>query len=145
MTASAPPRVRESLIAVVAACGGLVIAAGAFLPWLSLYAGLHPMRGVVGLYGRLVAAAGVVCLVAGVRHLLRPSSRLRRAVTVLSWGVAAFAAWLTGQLFITYHQLQANPMLIPRLGPGLFVVLVGSLVVGITASVAPRPGASIRL
>ncbi len=49
---------RERLVAVAAVVGGALIATGAFLPWLSLFAGLHPLRGVIGLNGRLLAAGG---------------------------------------------------------------------------------------
>src|SRR5207249_75574 len=57
----------ERLVAAAALVGGALVAAGAFLPWLSLFAGLHPLRGVIGLNGRLLAAGGGVCLVAAVR------------------------------------------------------------------------------
>lgn len=144
MTAGSPSRARERLVALVAVLGGVAIATGAFLPWLSLDAGLHPLRGVVGLYGRLMAAGGVVCLMAGVRQWLRPAVGVRRIVTVLGWVVAAFATWLTVQLIVSYHQLRANPMLVPRLGPGLFVVLAGSLVVGTTAAMLGREDSNLQ-
>lgn len=129
---------RERLVAPAAVASGALIAIGAFLPWLSLFAGLQPLRGVIGLNGRLLAAGGVVCLVAGVSYWLRPTPGLRRVVVVLGWALAGFTVWLTVQLFITYHELRANPMLVPRLGPGLFLAVAGSLLAGTTAGLRLR-------
>ena len=134
MIGAPPPHARERLVASAAVASGMLIALGAFLPWLSLFAGLHPMRGVIGLNGRLLAAGGALCLVAGVRYWQRPARRLRHAVAVLAWGLAGFTLWLTIQLFVTYRDLRANGMLVPRLGPGLFLALVGSLVAGVTGA-----------
>jgi hypothetical protein len=132
------PSTQERLAASAAVVGGALIAIGAFLPWLSLFAGLHPLRGVIGLNGRLLAAGGVVCLVAGVRCWHRPAVRLQRAVAVLGWALTGFAIWLTIQLLVTYHELRANPMVVPRLGPGLFLALVGSLLAAGTVVLRAR-------
>lgn len=127
-------RIQERLVAAAAVASGVLVASGAFLPWLSLFAGLHPLRGVIGLNGRLLAAGGVLCLAAGVRYWQRPGLRWRRTVAVLGWGLTGFTTWLIVQLLVTYRDLHANPMLVPRLGPGLFLALVGSLVTAATAS-----------
>ena len=132
------PSTQERLVASAAVVGGALIATGAFLPWLSLFAGLHPLRGVIGLNGRLLAAAGAVCLVAGVRYWQRPAPRLQRAVAVLGWVLTAFAICLAVQLFNSYRELRANPMLVPRLGPGLFLALLGSLLAAATALPSSR-------
>src|SRR5881296_3792973 len=124
----------ERLVAAAALVGGALVAAGAFLPWLSLFAGLHPLRGVIGLNGRLLVAGGGVCLVAGVCHWLRPTPGLERGVVVLGWALTGYAVWLIAQLFITYRELRTNPMLVPRLGPGLFLALFGALLAGATAA-----------
>jgi len=134
----------ERLVASAAAVGGALITIGAFLPWLSLFAGLHPLRGVLGLYGRVLAAGGALCLVAGVTYWRRPAPRLERAVAALGVALTGFGIWLTVQLLITYHELRANPMLVPRLGPGLFLVLVGSLLAGGTAALRVRTRAPDR-
>ncbi len=130
------PVTQERLVASAAAVGGALMTIGAFLPWLSLFAGLHPLRGVIGLNGRVLAVGGAVCLVAGVSYWRRPAPGLERAVAAIGLALTGFAIWLTVQLLITYRELRANPMLVPRLGPGLFLVLVGSLLAGGTA--APR-------
>src|SRR6266700_5520350 len=74
------------------------MAIGAFLPWLTLYAGLHPLRGVIGLNGRVFAAGGAVCLVAGVRGWIRPAPGVR-------WVVALFG----GALRIRHLADRATP------------------------------------
>jgi len=141
-----PPSTRERLVASAAVAGGALITIGAFLPWLTLFAGLHPLRGVIGLNGRVLAAGGAVCLVVGIRGWRRPAPGLERAVAALGWACAGFAIWLTVQLFITYRELRADPMLVPRLGPGLFLALIGSLLPAATAMLrlrswrAPPPG-----
>ncbi len=128
------PSTRERLVASTAVAGGALITIGAFLPWLSLFAGLHPLRGVIGLNGRLLAAGGAVCVVAGVRCWRRPVPGLEQVLAAFAWACTGFAIWLTVQLFITYRELRANPMLVPRLGPGLFLALLGSLLAGGTAA-----------
>src|SRR3989442_15653705 len=132
------PHARERLVASAAVASGMLIALGAFLPWLSLFAGLHPLRGVIGLNGRLLAAAGAVCLVAGVRYWQRPARGLQRAVAVLGWVLTPFATYLAVQLFNSYRELRANPMLVPRLGPGLFLALLRSLLAAATALPSSR-------
>jgi len=130
----------ERLVAAAALVGGALVAAGAFLPWLSLFAGLHPLRGVIGLNGRLLAAGGGVCLVAGVRYWLRPAPGLGRGLAVLGWVLTGYALWLIVQLLITYRELRTNPMLVPQLGPGLFVALGGALAAGITTALRGAGG-----
>ena len=134
----------ERRFALAAVAGGGLMAIGAFLPWLTLYAGLHPLRGVIGLNGRFLAAGGAVCLVAGVRGWVRPAPVVRWVVALVGGALAGFGVWLIVQLLITYHHLRANPMLVPRLGPGLFIAVAGALVAGATAArtLGRRPNAS---
>src|SRR5438034_7080912 len=98
----------ERRFALAAVAGGGLMAIGAFLPWLTLYAGLHPLRGVIGLNGRVLAAGGAVCLVAGLRGWLRPTPGVRWVVALLSGALAGFGVWLIVQLLITYHHLRAR-------------------------------------
>lgn len=144
MTASSSLHRRERLVAPIAVASGLLVVGGAFLPWLSLFAGLHPMRGVIGLNGRLLAAGGILCLLAGVYYWRHPAPRLGRALAVLAAGLTGFSIWLTIQLFITYHGLRTNPMLVPRLGPGLFIALGGSLAVAVATTAALRRRPDVR-
>lgn len=138
---------QERLVGSAAVVGGALIAIGAFLPWLSLFAGLHPLRGVIGLNGRLLAVGGVICLVAGVGCWRRAAPGMQRGVAVLGCALAGFAVWLIVRLLTTYRDLSANPMLVPRLGPGLFVALAGALLAGTTAALrlrGPRPRSRAR-
>jgi hypothetical protein len=132
MIGAAHPHARERLVAAAAVASGMLIALGAFLPWLSLFAGLHPMRGVIGLNGRVLAAGRALCVVAGIQYWRRPAPRLQRALAALAGALTGFAIWLTIQLLSTYRELRTNPMLVPRLGPGLFLALMGSLLAGAT-------------
>jgi hypothetical protein len=138
------PTAHERRVASAAVAGGVLMAIGAFLPWLTLYAGLHPLRGVIGWNGRILAAGGAVCFVAGVRGWLRPAPGVRWVVALVGGALAGFGVWLIVQLFITYRHMRANPMLVPRLGPGLFIAVAGALVAGATAArgLARRPDAS---
>jgi len=138
------PTAQERRLASAAVAGGALMAIGAFLPWLTLYAGLHPLRGVIGLNGRVFAAGGAVCLVAGVRGWSRPAPGVRWVVALFGGALAVFGIWLIVQLLITYRHLRANPMLVPRLGPGLFIAVAGALVAGATAArgLRRRPNAS---
>lgn len=124
---------RERLVAAAAVLGGLLLLGGAFLPWLSLYAGLYPMRGVMGLWGRVLAAGGAACAVSGLAEWLRPRRRLAIATGVLAAALAAFGVWLVVQLLLTIRGLRADPMLVPQIGPGLFVAVAGALIVAAPA------------
>jgi len=126
-----PPSIRtERIVAMTAITGGGLLIAGAFLPWLSLYAGLHPLRGVIGLNGRLIAAGGVVCLGSGAVEWWHPTIVARRISFALGVALTAFAGWLLVQQAVVYREL--SPMLVPRPGLGLFVALAGSLLAAIS-------------
>ncbi len=122
---------QERLVGPGAVLGGLLVTGGAFLPWLSFYAGLYPLRGVIGVWGRLLAVAGVLCALIGARAWWRGgrAGRLtQQAIAIGSGAMVLFALWLLAQLALTMRALQKNPMIVPRLGPGLFVVLAGAVV-----------------
>ena len=111
--------------------GGTVLAIGTLLPWLSLFAGLQPYRGVIGLNGRLLLAAGIGAMLAGAWLLRRGSDGLRRGVGGLGVVSVLFAAWLAVQLWQTSGDLARNPMLVARMGPGLWVSLAGACIVSL--------------
>lgn len=121
-----------------AALGGALIVAGAWLPWFSLYAGLHPLRGITGLNGRLLLAGGAAAAVVGLALLVRDDRRRRGLLGSLGVGLAVFSAWLLLGVPTTYRTMQENPMLVARIGPGLFVVLLGALLV-VAAAFIRRP------
>src|SRR3989441_10676276 len=98
------PSTQERLVASAAAVGGALMAIGSFLPWLSLFAGLHPLRGVIGLNGRVLAAGGALCVAAVIQYWQRPALRLQPAVAALPWALTVFATWLTIRLLSTYRR-----------------------------------------
>src|SRR5436309_15865396 len=93
----------ERRFALAAVVGGVLMAIGAFLPWLTLYAGLHPLRGVIGLNGRILVAGGALCLVAGVPGWLRPTPGVRWGGALPGGGRAGFGGRLVVQLLISDH------------------------------------------
>ena len=96
-----------------------------WLSWFSLFAGLQPYRGVDILNGRLLAGCGALSVLAGIAFLWRNSSQLRWGIGLLGFGLLAFASWTLVQLVIMYSQLYTNPMMLPKLGPGLIVGIPG--------------------
>src|SRR5881396_739588 len=98
----------ERRFALAAVAGGGLMAIGAFLPWLTLYAGLHPLRGVIRLNGRVLAAGGAVCLVAGVRGWVRPAPVVRWVVALVGGALAGFGVWLIVQLLIDRKSTRLN-------------------------------------
>ena len=124
--------ISHSCIAAAAIIGGAMVIVGARLSWLSLFAGLQPYRGVDVLNGRLLAGCGALSVLAGVAFLWRSSSRLRWGIGLLGFAVLAFASWSLVQLMILYRQLSTDPMMVPRLDPGLIVVVIGALLIFVT-------------
>ena len=112
-----------------AVAGGVIIAVGTVLPWMSLFAGLQSYRGISGLYGRLAFASGVLIIIGGVVMLTRPARRLRLAIGGLGLALTLFAAWVLLGVRTTTQHLEQHPFLLPRAGSGLFVVIAGALAV----------------
>jgi VIT1/CCC1 family predicted Fe2+/Mn2+ transporter len=124
-TVSATPR-RAVAAAVL---GGALTCVGAMLPWLTLFAGLQSYSGLVGLYGRLVLAAGVLATVGGVVMTTRSDRWLRRTLGGLGIALTLFVVWLLVGLRSTTGDLRHHAMLLARPGPGLFVALVGAILI----------------
>jgi len=120
---------RDWRAATPAIAGGAVVAVGAVLPWMSLFAGLHSYPGVAGLYGRLAFAGGTLAALGGVVMLTRDDAWLRRAIGGLGATLTVFATWVLMGLRSTTRHLEQHPFLLPRPEPGLFVVIAGALVV----------------
>lgn len=131
----------ERLIGAAAIGGGAVVVAGAFLPWLSIYAGLESYRGVAGLYGRLLAGGGAVTVLLGLRYLQRPGRQLRWGIGLLGAVLLAFSLWLLVQLFVAYREIGGNPFVVGRLGSGLYASTAGAALVLATLLIEPRTAA----
>ncbi|MGH7626837.1 MAG: hypothetical protein ACREOJ_16165 [Gemmatimonadaceae bacterium] len=127
------PRTRMGMAAVA---GGSALIAGAWLPWMTLFAGLYPMRGIVGLNGRVICAAGIAVLLLGAVLLARD---VRGAAIMLS-GAGLLLLALAGSIFVGIHQLMAgsghHTMVVPQAGVGVYVVLLGAVLTAIAPVVA---------
>jgi hypothetical protein len=104
--------------------GGVLVMLGAWLPWLTLFAGLQRYSGLIGIHGQLLFAGGALAM-AGSLAMLRTSHRWVRWATLLLGAVLlGFDAWLLTGLTATLHR-GVSAMLVPRAGPGLFVSSLG--------------------
>ena len=119
--------------------GGGLVATGAVLPWLTLFAGLQHYSGLIGLYGWLVLAGGVASVATGLAMFVRRERWLERGGLTIGLALTVFTLWLVGRLFETMHGIGADAMLVARPGPGLFVAMAGALIVaGATARLQRR-------
>jgi hypothetical protein len=117
---------RAPLLALI---GGGAVAVGSWLPWMTYFAGLVPLRGWIGLNGRLLLAASALGLVVAAALAPRRGTRTRgyaRGVAaVLGVAVVVAAAWLLLGVWQLTHVHGMNAMMAPRPGFGLVVVLAG--------------------
>jgi hypothetical protein len=128
---------RRSLIALLAVGGGGCAIAGAFLPWLSVYAGLDSYSGVAGTNGRLLAAGGTAAVLLGLVYRLRPAAAVRYSIGGLGFLLTLFSTYLLAQLLSIYKQLHG--VFLPALGPGVFLATGGALLIFSTFFVATEP------
>ena len=116
-------------VAWMAMVGGVVLIVGTVLAWFSLFAGLQPYRGVDVLNGRLLSIGGLLSFFAGAAFFRRGRLWLRWSIGFLGFVLLAFASWSLFQLLVLYRQLAADPFMVAKLGPGLFVAIVGALLI----------------
>jgi hypothetical protein len=121
-------------MAAALAGGGALVMLGAWLPWLTLFAGLQRYGGLIGLHGRILFGGGALAAAAGVGLLRRRRPWLQWATMVLGLCLVGFDAWLMAGLFETLHR--GDAMLVPRAGPGLFVASLGVALVVLGPAVA---------
>jgi len=93
-----------------------------------MFAGQQRYGGLIGLYGRLLFVGGALAVLAGFGHVRRDGRELRRCTALLGLVLLAFTTWLlAGLLGMVRSGLDA--MLVARPGPGLFLALLGALLV----------------
>ncbi len=127
---------RQGWIGLLAVSGGALVVAGTLLPWFTLFAGLQGYPGVTGLYGRLLLGGGVLAAAGGIGLLFAHRPALKWVPGALGLALLGFSLWLLSGLLDLHRQLLENPMLVARLGPGLFVSLGGAVLIAATLFLA---------
>jgi hypothetical protein len=108
--------------------GGALVMLGAWLPWLTLFAGLRRYGGLIGLHGRILFAGGALAIVAGIGALRTRRVWIHWGTSLLGLALVGFTWWLlVGLVGTLRHGL--GDLLVPRAGPGLFVALLGAALV----------------
>jgi hypothetical protein len=118
---------RRSLIALLAVGGGGCAITGAFLPWLTVYAGLDTYSGIAGTNGKLLVAGGSAAALLGLLYRLRPAPAVRYLIGGVGFLLTLFSIYLLAQLLSLYKQLHG--VFLPMLGPGVFLAGGGALLV----------------
>lgn len=128
----------DAMSGVIGIAGGTLVIVGSWLPWFTLYAGLHPLRGITGLNGQLLAAGGLLAAVASVMLLTKPRRSLHWLLGSLGLCLTLFTAWILAGVPATYRAMQENPLLVAQLGPGLWAVLGGTLLITAGTSIKTK-------
>ena len=105
---------------------------GTLLPWFSLFAGLQPYPGIIGLNGRILLGAGIVSILAGLLFYIKGSKILHWFIIFSGIVLLLFTSWLLFGLWETYQKLLAEPLMVPKLGPGLFVATIGAVIMSVS-------------
>ncbi|MBV9093506.1 MAG: hypothetical protein JO132_06470 [Streptosporangiaceae bacterium] len=134
-------RVAAGLTAVAA---GAAVIAGAFMPWVEVFAGLMQIPGVRGRNGQIMAAAGAVIAGAGLYQLVRGGQGARWLAGLAGFAAAGFSGYLLIQLARSMRVLGGDSMVIARGGPGLYVAATGSLAAFATLFFPPSSQATLR-
>lgn len=132
MSGTERPRRLSAVVAVVVTTvliGGALVCVGSALPWMSFFAGLQSLSGLIGLYGRILFASGALALLSGAA-MVRGSHRwLQPATFALGVSQTLFILWLLAGLRSTMRALGTHGVLLARPGPGLFVALAGAVLI----------------
>ncbi len=107
------------------AAGALMIT-GAFLPWVTTFAGLIGIPGVRGSNGRMLAVAGAVIALAGIAHAVRGGRWSRWVIGLAGFLATGFSGFLLLQLAASLRSLSTDSMVAGQSGPGLWVTAAGS-------------------
>jgi hypothetical protein len=105
---------------------GAIVITGAFLPWVTTFAGLIGIAGVRGSNGRILVAAGAVIAGAGLVHLLRGDRWSRWLIGIAGFVATGFSGFLLLQLAASLRSLSTDSMVAGQAGPGLWVTAAGS-------------------
>ena len=105
---------------------GAIMITGAFLPWVTTFAGLIAIPGVRGSNGRMLAGAGAVIALAGIAHALRGGRWSRWVIGLAGFLATGFSGFLLLQLAASLRSLSSDSMVAGQAGPGLWVTAAGS-------------------
>jgi hypothetical protein len=125
-------RVRElrswrGAIGLSGVAAGAIMITGAFLPWVTTFAGLIAIPGVRGSNGRMLAAAGAVIALAGIAHALHGGRWSRWLIGLAGFLATGFSGFLLLQLAASLRSLSSDSMVAGQAGPGLWVTAAGSV------------------
>jgi len=138
------PRGWRAVAGITAVAAGAVIVTGALLPWVEAFAGLIGISGIRGGNGRVLAVAGAAIAAAGIWQLAGGGQAARWLAGLTGFAAVGFAGYLLIQLVRTVRGLGGDSMVIARPGPGLPVVLAGSLAAFATLLFPPSGQATLR-
>jgi len=138
------PRGWRAAAGLTAVAAGALIITGALLPWVEAFAGLLPISGIRGSNGRELAATGAVVVAAGIWQLASGGQAVRWLAGLAGFAAAGFSGYLLIRLVRMVRDLGGDSMVIARPGPGLPVVLAGSLAAFATLLFPPSAQATLR-
>lgn len=104
----------------------MTVVVGTLMPWMTFLCGLHTYRGIIGIYGQLIAGGGAVAVTLGLFLSARDNRLLRWSAGVLGGAVFLFSAVLLRNLIAVVGALRGDPMMVASPGQGLYFCLVGA-------------------
>jgi hypothetical protein len=142
-----------SIGGVVAALGGAVVVVGSLLEMVKIGFGADQLASTTTTYldtdnGKVVAALGAVALVLAVATLVRSRAGIIPGILVAACGLAAFGLAVSDRFDLDnvgndyrhkfFNDSQARGLVQVTIGPALYVVIAGGLIVAIGAVLASR-------
>lgn len=130
------------IAAALALTGAGLIAAGVAVPWFSLFAGLQPISALGSTNGTMLLVAAGTTAALGIAIAVADRPLWRRLLLGAGIGLVAFSAYLVVQLLSTFREVSADPLVVAQLGPGLALVVIGSLAITATSVIGdgrPQP------
>jgi hypothetical protein len=124
----------RSVTAAIVIVGGMTVVAGTLLPWMTLFGGLHTYRGIIGLYGRLIASGGVLAIALGLVLTAKENLLVRAAAAILGVAIFSFSTILIRNMMSIVGNHRGDPMMIAAPGRGLYVCLAGAALMSLTSA-----------
>ena len=104
----------------------MTVVVGTLLPWMTLFGGLHSYRGIIGLYGRLIATGGVLAIALGIFLGAKDNQLVSLAAAILGITIFGFSTILIRNMMSIVGNHRGDPMMIAAPGWGLYVCLIGA-------------------